>query len=393
MVDPIETAAPDDSGSGTLERFVYQVHAALRAVIQMLADGTVLHVTCEHIEDIVVAHKSLTDLDSGIAWDFQQVKTRDAVEPWSLTDLIAAKALKSLWRTEKTLQESPSRDINYRLTACLEGYLDPGDENLKQLSRGEGGNRPECVQRVARHLGISEEATNSFLKRVHVRQLPRRDDIEMRNISALSELGDQLTNKAVKALYDELYRRTQLAMQGKLGQRWPILVTTPDASDRVNRKRITNLGLSDIKQRLIRPDHILLQEITQDLHGLQTSLVRKLRTGLAAREVIEDAQYLRALADSHRLSEQALGTWPANAAIERDLDKRLILTARRIVVQLRGETPSPANAIFSELHKTFSSDADSLDRTPLYARDNFLLVGRACALSDECHFNWGGTDE
>ncbi|WP_086666402.1 dsDNA nuclease domain-containing protein [Lentzea kentuckyensis] len=393
MADPIETTAPDDSGSGTLERFVYQVHAALRPVIQMLAGGPVLHVTCEHIEDIVVANKALTDPESGVAWDFQQVKTRDAVEPWSLTDLIASKALKSLWRTEKTLQESSSRDINYRLTACLEGYLDPGDENLKELSRGEGGNRPECVKRVARHLSISEEEAALFLKRIQVRQLPRRDDIEVRNISALSELGDQLTNKETKALYDELCRRTQLAMQGKLGQRWPLLVTTPDASDRVDRKRVTNLSLSDIKQRLIRPDHILLQDITQDLQGLQTSLVRKLRTGLAARETIEDAQYLRAQADSHRLSEQALGTWPANTDIERDLDRRLILTARRIVIQLRSETPSPANAIFSELHKTFSSDAQSIDRVPLYARDTFLLVGRACALSDECHFNWGGTDE
>ena len=48
MQDPGHLPAPDDTGSATGERFAYQAQAALRAVLEMLVGGGVLHVTCEH---------------------------------------------------------------------------------------------------------------------------------------------------------------------------------------------------------------------------------------------------------------------------------------------------------------------------------------------------------
>lgn len=47
MVDPIEIEAPDDTGSPTFRRYEYQVHIAVQAVLEMLAGGTVQHITCE----------------------------------------------------------------------------------------------------------------------------------------------------------------------------------------------------------------------------------------------------------------------------------------------------------------------------------------------------------
>ncbi|MCX4826365.1 DUF4297 domain-containing protein [Streptomyces sp. NBC_01142] len=84
MADPIETVAPDDSGSVMLRRYEYQVHVAAQAVLEMLADQRVDHVTCEHIEDVIVARTDDRAIaGGGLLWDFHQVKTRDTPVPWA----------------------------------------------------------------------------------------------------------------------------------------------------------------------------------------------------------------------------------------------------------------------------------------------------------------------
>ncbi|WP_146229144.1 dsDNA nuclease domain-containing protein [Streptomyces sp. NWU339] len=74
MADPIETVAPDDSGSVTLRRYEYQVHVAAQAILEILADEPVRHVTCEHIEDIIVARSS-----EGQANELFSVTSRDVL--------------------------------------------------------------------------------------------------------------------------------------------------------------------------------------------------------------------------------------------------------------------------------------------------------------------------
>ena len=386
MADPIHALAPDDSGSVTLERYEYQVHVAVQAVLQMLAGLAVCHVTCEHIEDIIAARGPGAGGDADLEWDFQQVKSRDAVQPWTLADVLAAKPLRSLWRTHAAVQ---GLGLTYRLTAALEGLLDPGDANVMALASGQGAKHEQCLTRVMRHLKADRAPVVAFLDLLRVQQLPRRADIEVRNIAAFAELGDRLSAGILKGLYDELLRRARDAMQGKLGPRWPLLITDPNPSDRVQRKRLTAASVVDIQRRLLRPDHVLLGAIAEQLTELQTPLVRKLRAGAASPETLEDAQRLRAHADHHRLSEQALGTWPQDHAIEADLDQRLLLTARRLVVQHRDQRPRPADTIFNALQSSLSDKPERHDRHPLYAQDDLLLMGRACALSDACHFGWG----
>jgi hypothetical protein len=97
---------------------------------------------------------------------------------------------------------------------------------------------------------------------------------------------------------------------------------------------------------------------------------------------------MRANADHHRLREAALGTWPDDPAVEGDLDQRLLFLARR-VGRAHEENPRPANAVFDALQVELQNNAGAYDRAPLYAQDGVLLMGRACAVSDECRFGWG----
>ncbi|MYS09756.1 DUF4297 domain-containing protein [Streptomyces sp. SID6041] len=387
MTDPIDTEAPDDSGSVTLRRYEYQVHIAVQAVLEMLAGGTVEHVTCEHIEDIVVARKAGADsTDGNLFWDFQQIKTRDSVEPWTLADVIAKKPLKSLWRTHNAVRDT---GLVYQLTAGIEGYLDPADTQVTDLSKGNGAQNANCRKRVASHLGITQnDALDDFLGLIRVRALVRREDVEARNTRVLADLGQGLPMSTIDALYNELLRRTREATQGRPPARWTELLAIDSPPPAVLGKRITAAVIADVRQRLTRPDHVLLEDVSEALHGPETSLVRKLRQGAASKDVIEEAKMLRAQADHYRLKEQALGTWPDNPAIETDLDQRLLFLARRIGRSKKGYA-QPADGIFDGLQDALHENPSSVDRHPLYAQDGILLMGRACAVSDECRFDWG----
>ncbi|WP_329176306.1 dsDNA nuclease domain-containing protein [Streptomyces sp. NBC_01477] len=386
MADPIDTEAPDDTGSATVERFEYQVQVTLRAVLQMLAGGSVLHVTCEHIEDIVVASDAGGAGSRHPLWDFQQIKTRDAPEAWGLSAVLDSKPLLSLWRTHKAVRDL---GLHYRLTAGLEGFLDPGDEDVQAVACGRGGERAARLRRIAQRTKITDSEAAAFLPLVRIQPLPRRVDIEHRNLAVLAELGGQLTGTEVKALYEELVRRTREALQGRLGPRWPSLITSPQPSTRVLNKRINSADIADLERRLLRPDHVLLQRITQSLTGMQTPLVRKMTTGAVSPGILENAQLLRANADNHRLTEEAMGTWDGDPEVEEDLDQRLLVLARTLVAVHNEARPKPADAIFAALLDKLTGNPDAYDRRPLYRKDAMLLMGRACVLSDGCHFGWG----
>jgi len=55
VADPREILAPDNTGSANEKRSTFQANLALYSVLRMLAGLDVLHVTCEHTEDVVVA--------------------------------------------------------------------------------------------------------------------------------------------------------------------------------------------------------------------------------------------------------------------------------------------------------------------------------------------------
>ncbi|WP_327134383.1 DUF4297 domain-containing protein [Streptomyces sp. NBC_01343] len=247
MVDPIEVEAPDDTGSQTARRYEYQTHVAVGAVLEMLAGAPVEHVTCEHIEDVTVARRDPRAVGD-LMWDFQQVKSRDDTSPWRLADVLDKGPLNSLWRTYQALNGHHS---TYQLTAALEGDLSPKDPLLMLLARGAGAQDGRCLSRVAVRLGADREVVAEFLKLVRIRTLPRRGDIELRNVEALGELTrPDISRGTLKALYSEIVGMVGKAMVGQHGPRWPEWLGLPEPAGWNRSKRIDHASLAPLRQRL-----------------------------------------------------------------------------------------------------------------------------------------------
>ncbi|MET9618119.1 dsDNA nuclease domain-containing protein [Kitasatospora indigofera] len=386
MTDPLDIPAPDNTGTVTLRRYTYQEKVAARYVLAMLGEGSgVRHVTCEHIEDVLVATDHPTDR-SNVLSDFLQVKTKDDPAPWGLSDIIAKGALKSLWRTYRAVQ---NHGLTYLLTAAVEGFLDPADDALTALARGAGADHPKCLARVSKHLKAQEADVSSFLSFVRVRTMPRREHIDDQGLASLAELAPAVSVGEQRAVYLEILNRVHDAMQGEAGAGWKEKLGVESPSEALLRKRLTPSSVYDLGQRLRRPDHVLLAAYSERIDAVETNLVRKLRRGGASEGTIHDAQFLRSEADGRRLSDVALGVWPEDSRVEQDLDTRLRITATRIARRYQDQGHRPADRIWDDLTQEINSAAGVLDLRPLYAKDPWLLMGRACSVSDECHFGWG----
>ncbi|MGX1480880.1 UNVERIFIED_CONTAM: putative membrane protein YgcG [Streptomyces canus] len=251
MQDPGHFPAPDDTGSATEERFTYQAQAALRGVLEMLAGGGVIHVTCEHFEDVLVARAGGTVADDVALWDFQQIKSREKQDSWTLSKVLRSKALASLLRTHRALREH--RNLPYVLTVGVEGPLS-SEADVRAIARGRGGDSTERLGRMARHLDADAAETAAFLRLVRIEELPDRYELERRNRDVLFALAPHLRAGEVEVLHADLLNRVRLAMGGRLGPRWQALVTQPDVPEAVLRKRLTPQNLRDVALRLAGPD-------------------------------------------------------------------------------------------------------------------------------------------
>ncbi len=248
MRDPIEIDAPDDTGSQTLARYEYQTHVAARSLLEMLSGGPVLHVTCEHIEDIVVARAD----GEGTVWDFLQVKSRDGATPWTHGGVLRAEPLKSLWRSHQDIRETVDR---YRLTIGLEGVLSRTDPHILALARGEGGKEPKRLARVAKHLQADSGAVSAFLRKVRIQCLPTREVIALGNMEALGEIaGPDVTRGALRALYRDLLDLARTAALGELGPRLPRLLGFEEPGMLNPRKRIDETHLAPFHRSMASPD-------------------------------------------------------------------------------------------------------------------------------------------
>ncbi|MFJ1602304.1 dsDNA nuclease domain-containing protein [Streptomyces sp. NPDC088253] len=251
MQDPGYLPAPDVGGPSALEGFAYQAQAALRAVMEMLSGGGVLHVTCEHFEDVLVARAAGT-VPGGVAlWDFQQIKSRERHGTWTLSGVLKSKALASLLRTHRVLKEH--KGLTYVLTVGVEGPLS-SDTDVRAVARGQGGDTAKRLQKIAEHLDTDPAETAEFLKLVRIKELPERYELERRNRDALFDLAPHLRVGEAEALHADLLNRVALAMRGRLGPRWQALVTQLDVPEPVMRKRLTPHKLRDVALRLTRPD-------------------------------------------------------------------------------------------------------------------------------------------
>ncbi|ANB03969.1 hypothetical protein SAM40697_6920 [Streptomyces ambofaciens] len=220
----------------------------------MLADNAVQHVTCEHIEDVIVA-RNWGHATDGLFWDFQQVKARDATTPWTFRDILSRGPLKSLWRTYGAVKD---QGLTYGLTVALEGSFDSTDALMTALAYGEGADNGRCTERVGAHLNADFKEVSTFLGMIRIQELPRSGDIEVGNVAFLRELGPSLGDAEISGLYAELINRVRSAMQGRLDPQWTERSGMQDQPVDLLGRRIRPSAIADIRQRLQPPEYLLL---------------------------------------------------------------------------------------------------------------------------------------
>lgn len=252
-MDPTYAAPPPGSSATSLAGFSYQEYVTLAHVLTMFSSGQILHVTCEHFEDILVA-RSPHESPGLVLWDFQQIKSRQSRAPWTLSDVLDTKSFKSLLRTHRALVEHvrEGAPLKYRLTAGLEGVL-ADEPSLRALALGEGAADGRVVDRLARRLEAGPDELRDFLGFVRIEELPRRDILELRCRQALFDLAAEQSVGEVDALRVELLNKVREAMLGQLGPRWPVLTIATEPGDLVVRKRLSQQSLAAEMLRLGHP--------------------------------------------------------------------------------------------------------------------------------------------
>ncbi len=192
-VDPTSIPPPDDSGSTTLSRFIYQAHIAFSFCVDCALGSTVESVIPEHIEDIAVRQKG--------HWRFIQIKTKDPeLGAWRLSDLLSESGgLRSLLRTRRVLG-----NLECSLELYLEGAVARGDP-AEELTKIPSERSPALYGKVAPRLDMSAEECRNFLDRVrvHPRQ-PPRELVMARNLRILSGYAPGLSAAHLREIHDRV---------------------------------------------------------------------------------------------------------------------------------------------------------------------------------------------
>ncbi|MFF2375005.1 dsDNA nuclease domain-containing protein [Streptomyces xiamenensis] len=373
MLEPIEAEASNDSRSVALRNYEYQSHVTARAVLEMLADESVRHVTCEHIEDVIVA-RSEGQSKGGLFWEFQQIKAKGATTPWSFRDILARGPLRSLWRTYGQVKD---QGISYGLTAALEGSLDSADALVADLARGGGADNERCMERMTAHLKGDAKEISAFLSRIRIQELPKAEEIESRNVAFLHELGPSLTSAETSSLYAELVHRVRAAMQGRLDPRWAEPSGAKGPPTGLRGKRIGHSAVADIRPRLDDMPLPDLSHRTGRVKRAQSSKTRSSTAPYEARGLRED--YACERLPFHRQDD---GMADVFCATHKPTGTKVVLK------QLRGRyPPTPMRARMAREIEVGCLLSEHPNAMPIWdsAPDNrWFVMPKAQAVATEC---------
>jgi len=389
MTSVTTTPPPDDSGSDAFQRYGYQAHVAfpfcLRCYFANDVDEAVTAIYCEHWEDLLVEYTAKLR--------FVQIKTRDASRgPWKYRHLLdAGGALRSLLRTHRALAGlSEQRLIEYDIR--LEGAVDSGDDIRRLLVGGDGANDGMCGQ-CADRLGIDHPGAEALLARVTVwpNQAPR-GLIEAQNRELLRTVAGQLSANELKDIYDETIEIVKRAMGAELlADAWPMAIVEPTSAEeatarRAQAKRLDRDALRPALSKLEGGDYRLLVAVTDPDRLEATALEKKLLAAGASTSLIDRAKQFRALAAIRVAEERGRSLFDVDALLA-DLHLRLLNEAESVADVM--DAPTPAPAVWDELGRRLGGNPPLYDPQRLLRRDQLLLLGEVCQLSDECKFRWG----
>jgi hypothetical protein len=383
------TPPPDDSGSDAFQRFGYQAHVAfpfcLRCYFADDVDEAVIAIYCEHWEDLLVEYTAKLR--------FVQIKTRDASRgPWRYRYLLDdGGALRSLVRTHRALAElSEERVIEYDIR--LEGAVDSGDDIRRLLVGGDGADDGMCG-RCADRLGIDHAEAEALLARVTVwpNQAPR-GLVEAQNRELLRAVAGRLSANELKDIYDETIEIVKRAMGAELlADAWPMAILEPTSGEeaaarRAQAKRLDRNVLRPALAKLEGGDHRLLVAVTDPDRLEATALEKKLLAAGASRNLVDRAKQFRAQAAIRVAEERGRSLFDVDAMLA-DLHLRVLNVAETVADVVTGATPAPA--VWDELERRLGDNPALYDPQRLLRRDQLLLLGEVCQLSDECKFRWG----
>jgi hypothetical protein len=382
------TSPPDDSGSDAFQRFGYQAHIAfpfcLRCYFADDVDDAVVAVYCEHWEDLLIQYATRLR--------FVQIKTRDGGRgPWKYRYLLDdGGALRSLLRTHRALSTlNEQRPIEYDIR--LEGAVETGDD-IRHLLGGGGGATEEMRHQCAGRLEIDAAEAEAILTRVTVwpNQAPRAL-IEAQNRDLLRPVAGQLSANELKDIYDETIELVKRAMTAELlADSWPQAILEPAsgaeaAADRARAKRLDRELLRPALERLTGGDRQLLAAITDPDRLEATALEKKLIAAGASANLVDRAKQFRAQASIRVAEERGRRLFDVDAMLA-DLELRLLNVAETVAEVV--DVAAPAPAVWDELERRLGANPQLYDPGHLLRRDQLLLLGQVCQLSDECKYRW-----
>lgn len=380
-----EIPDPDDSGSDTYKRYRYQAEAAFMSCLDLALIRTVLSITPERIEDLLI--------EQADRWRFVQVKTRDpGPGAFTFADLLADKgALRSVARTHEAIQGfDDGREIRYEIWLELGARSSNPIERL--LVQEWLGPDDEMIETCAKRLKVEESFAEAMLKRCYVRApLPPRDLIRDSNIRNLQRYNPAVPVATTEEVYENVIDLVEKAMRAELLQdEFPQCIMQPDGvgealAAKIAGKRLETASLAEMFQPLAGGDAAVLEQITDPDQLAASELDRKLLAAGVAEESRHQAKVLRANA-SRRTYELSSGLSDPGAKFA-DLDIRALTIASATAGVAIAAPPGPE--VFKRLLDQLLESPADVDPTGLLGQDGMLLFGRVCELSDQCHFGWG----
>lgn len=384
-----ELPVPDDSGSDAFGRYRFQAHVAFPHCLDCATGGTVLSVTCEHFEDLLI-EKS----DELI---FSQIKTRNAdYGPWRFSDLCrpSGGALRSLLRTHRALETlEDERTVTYEVR--LEGVSEREDP-IRRLAPAGDGSDDSMAKTMTKALheatGVKLRESRDVLARLRVRFAAPREHIENQNLRTLRALAGHLPADELKRIYDAAVSLICTAMEGGLlDDAWPaVLFEALDEQDEramlVAGKRLGRDRLEPLFEPLADGALIRFEDVSDEETGA-SAMVSKLRLAGANDALLQRAKSLRAAAARREIEVRSRDITGRADADFADLDERL-LTAAVASAEAVGDTQEPAGKIFAALLDRLTASPAAYDPKSLLGRDGLALTGGVLQLSDECRFPW-----
>lgn len=376
MITPLDFSPPNDTGTDTLQRYVYQAEIIAPFCLKCALETEIESVITEHFEDVLIEYKD--------RWEFIQIKTRNQeLGPWKTKDALGG--IKSLWRSYQAVKNLEGISTSYVL--MLEGAVKKGESidclmpNSKPL---QDNLNPNLVNYVCGELDIQHEEGQLFLKRTIIRDhLSSRQDIAAKNVRLMANQCENVNQFEIEKLYKNLVYLILEAMSAQpMKDEWPhVLVSasnlSPDQKSKIGKKKLTKNALRQFLKVLSKGPNLLLQRLTDLNSTPPTILEQKLLAAGASADVIKDAQMLRANADTRRI--EWLTMMDDDARLE-DVRNR-VQTAANAITQNTETRKDPAIETYYELMNLLLKNPSTFDPNSVFKQDPHFLFGEACAPS------------